>query len=77
LEVTFGRKVFDRYGRPLVHLGDGQEMYNVTLVESGFAIPYFIFPNAVPITEEGEYTYDHIERMQTAAAYAQENTLGI
>jgi hypothetical protein len=24
LEVTFGREVFDRYGRPLVYLGDGQ-----------------------------------------------------
>jgi endonuclease YncB( thermonuclease family) len=77
LTVTFGREVFDRYGRPLVYLGDGHTMYNVTLVKYGFAIPYFIFPNAVPITEEGEYTYDHIEIMQKAAAYAQENTLGI
>jgi endonuclease YncB( thermonuclease family) len=77
LEVTFGREVFDRYGRPLVYLGDGKEMYNTTLVQSGIAIPYFIFPNAVPLTEEGEYTYDHIKMMQKAAAYAQEKTLGI
>jgi hypothetical protein len=61
----------------LVYLGDGHKMYNVTLVQSGLAIPYFIFPNAVPVTEEGEYTYEHIETMQKAAAYAQENTLGI
>ncbi|MGD2249461.1 MAG: thermonuclease family protein [Candidatus Methanofastidiosia archaeon] len=77
LEVTFGRETFGRYGRPLVYLGDGHKMYNVTLVKSGFAIPYFIFPNAVPITEEGEYTYEHIKIMQKAAAYAQEHTLGI
>ncbi|MGD2247497.1 MAG: thermonuclease family protein [Candidatus Methanofastidiosia archaeon] len=77
LTVTFGREVFDRYGRALVYLGDNQEMYNVTLVQSGLAIPYFIFPNAVPLTEEGEYTFDHIETMQKAAAYAQEKTLGI
>jgi endonuclease YncB( thermonuclease family) len=28
LTVTFGREVFDRYGRPLVYLGDGQEIYS-------------------------------------------------
>jgi hypothetical protein len=33
LTVTFGREVFDRYGRPLVFLGDGHKMYNVTLGE--------------------------------------------
>jgi endonuclease YncB( thermonuclease family) len=40
LTVTFGREVFDRYGRPLVYLGDGHKMYNVTLIQSGLAIPY-------------------------------------
>jgi endonuclease YncB( thermonuclease family) len=78
LEVTFGKEVFDRYGRALVYLGDGHKMYNVTLVQSGLAIPYFIFPNAVPITEEGEYTYAYIETMQKSshgvAVFDQEGT---
>jgi endonuclease YncB( thermonuclease family) len=77
VRVSFGEEVFDRYGRALVYLGDGQEVYNVSMVKEGLAIPYFIFPNAVPLTEEGEYTFDHIEKMQEVTKYAQEKNLGI
>ncbi|MGD2249716.1 MAG: thermonuclease family protein [Candidatus Methanofastidiosia archaeon] len=77
LRVSFGEEVFDRYGRALVYVGDGQEVYNVTLVKEGLAIPYFIFPNAVPLTDEGEYSFDHIKTMQKVTTCAQEKKLGI
>jgi hypothetical protein len=52
-------------------------MYNCKMVESGYAIPYFVYPNAVSITEEGGYSFDYIEKMQLAAAQARKKNLVI
>jgi endonuclease YncB( thermonuclease family) len=77
LTVSFGDQVFDRHGRVLVYLSDINRDYNVTLVETGHAIPYFIYPNAVSPTEEGEFTYETIEKMRNAAGEAEERNQGI
>jgi len=49
LVMSFDKEVFDKYGRALVYLSpeDGQDTYNFRLVETGHAIPYFIYSNAV------------------------------
>lgn len=39
LQLSFEKEVFDRYGRALVYLSDGQETYNLRLIEAGYAIP--------------------------------------
>jgi endonuclease YncB( thermonuclease family) len=79
LTVSFREQVLDRYGRPLIYLfnRDTKESYNVELVRSGWAIPYFIYPNAVSLTEEGAWEYDTIRLMQDAAIGAREKNLGI
>jgi len=65
LVMTFGKEVFDRYGRALVYLSaEDQDTYNLTLVEAGYAVPYFVYPNAVSPTEDGEWTYDTIEKVR-------------
>jgi len=46
------REVFDRYERPLVYLSaEDQNTYNLRLVQTGHAIPYFIYPNAHPYVQ--------------------------
>ena len=56
LKVSFRNQVLDRYGRPLCYLLSwNEENYNVKLVQSGWAIPYFIYPNAVSATDEGSF----------------------
>ncbi len=79
LKVTFRDQVLDRYGRPLVYLFNrsNEDNYNLKLVQSGWAIPYFIYPNAVSPTEEGAWEYDMISMMQDAAIGARENNQGI
>ena len=79
LTASFKRQVLDRYGRPLIYLltRDGQENYNLRLIRSGWAIPYFIYPNAVSPTDEGEWNYDTITTAQDAALEARESNLGI
>ncbi|MBU7028707.1 MAG: thermonuclease family protein [Theionarchaea archaeon] len=78
LVISFEKEVFDRYERPLVYLSaKDQDTYNLRLVQAGFAIPYFIYPNAVSPTEEGEFTYDILEKFQNAAVNAKRNNLGI
>ena len=54
-----------------------KDNYNLRLVQSGWAIPYFIYPNAVSATEEGEWEYDTIRIMQDAAVKAREENLGV
>ena len=62
LVVTLGQHVFDRYERPLVYLaGNNQDSYNYKMVETWLAIPYFIYPNAVSLTEK-EIDYTMIEK---------------
>ena len=63
LVVSFERETFDRHSRPLVHLStrDNQDTYNLELVQTGYALPYFIYPNAVSATDEGKWTYDVIQ----------------
>jgi endonuclease YncB( thermonuclease family) len=79
LMVSFKNLVLDRYGRPLCYLlsRENQESYNLKLVQSGWAIPYFIYPNAVSATEEGAWEYDMIRLMQDAAIEACEKNLGV
>ncbi|KYK34355.1 MAG: hypothetical protein AYK19_12265 [Theionarchaea archaeon DG-70-1] len=78
LVLSFEKEVLDRYERPLVYLtAEDQDMYNLRLVQAGYAIPYFIYPNAVSPTEEGEFTYDTLEKFQDAAVEAKRNNLGI
>ncbi|MBU7025779.1 MAG: thermonuclease family protein [Theionarchaea archaeon] len=78
LVISFEREVFDRYERPLVYLAvKDQDTYNLRLVQAGYAIPYFIYPNAVSPTEEGEFTYNTIEKFQGATVKAKRNNLGI
>ena len=79
LKASFRNEVLDRYGRALVNLWcrEGLMSYNLTLVRSGWAIPYFIYPNAVSPTEEGEWEFSTIEMMQDAAVAAREENLGI
>jgi len=78
LVLSFEREVFDRYERSLVYLSaKDQDTYNLRLVQAGYAIPYFIYPNAVSPTEEGEFTYITIEKMRGAAVKARETNLGI
>ncbi|MBU7029468.1 MAG: thermonuclease family protein [Theionarchaea archaeon] len=78
LVISFEREVFDRYERPLAYLAaKDQDTYNLRLVQAGYAIPYFIYPNAVPPTEEGEFTYDTLQKFRDAAAKAKRSNLGI
>ena len=78
LVVTLGQHVFDRYERPLVYLaGNNQDSYNYKMVETGLAIPYFIYPNAVSLTEKGKIDYTMIEKMRNAAVKAHEDKLGL
>ena len=78
LVLSFEREVFDRYERPLVYLAaKDQDTYNLRLVQAGYALPYFIYPNAVSPAEEGEFIYDTLEKMRDATVKAKENNLGI
>ncbi|MBU7027791.1 MAG: thermonuclease family protein [Theionarchaea archaeon] len=78
LVLSFEREAFDRYERLLVYLSaEDQDAYNLKLVQAGYALPYFIYPNAVSPTEEGEFTYDTIEKFQDAAVKAKRTNLGI
>jgi endonuclease YncB( thermonuclease family) len=78
LRVSFKNQILDRYGRPLCYLlSRNNETYNLKLVQSGWAIPYFIYPNAVSATDETEWEYDTINLVQDAAVKAREENLGI
>jgi endonuclease YncB( thermonuclease family) len=78
LNVSFKNQILDRYGRPLCYLlARDKDNYNVKLVQSGWAIPYFIYPNAVSATEEGEWEYDAIRMVQDADVKAREENLGV
>ena len=56
LNVLFKNQILDRYGRPLCYLlARDKDNYNVRLVQSGWAVPYFIYPNAVSATDEGSF----------------------
>jgi len=78
LVLSLGPQVFDRYERPLGYLAvDGHNSYNYKMIETGFAIPYFIYPNAVSYTEKGEVNYDTLEKFRDAAVNAREDKLGL
>ncbi|MBU7048456.1 MAG: thermonuclease family protein [Theionarchaea archaeon] len=78
LNVLFKNQILDRYGRPLCYLlSRNEENYNLRLVQSGWAIPYFIYPNAVSATDEGVWEYDTINLVQDAAIEAREKNLGV
>ena len=77
LLLSLGPQVFDRYERPLGYLGvDGQDSYNYKMIETGLAIPYFIYPNAVSPTEKG-FTLDTLEKFRDAAVNAREKKVGL
>jgi hypothetical protein len=79
LLLSFESQFLDRYGRALVYLSplDDQDTYNLNLIKAGWAHPYFICPNAVSPTEEGEWCYDAIQKSRDAALQAQKDNLGI
>jgi endonuclease YncB( thermonuclease family) len=79
LLLSFGSEFLDRYGRALVYLSplDDQDTYNLNLIKAGWAHPYFIYPNAVSPTEEGEWCYDTIQKSRDATLQAQKDNLGI
>jgi endonuclease YncB( thermonuclease family) len=78
LVLSLGPQVFDRYERPLGYLGvEDQDSYNYKMIETGLAIPYFIYPNAVSYTEKGEFNYDKLENFRDAAVKAREDKLGL
>ena len=79
LTMTFEKEVFDRYERALVYLSaeDSEDTYNLNLVETGYALPYFIYPNAVSPDVEGEWNYDAMQKMRDTAGKAKESNLGI
>ena len=66
--IGIRKEVFDRHGRALVYLSDGHEMYNLSLVKAGHAIPYFIYPNAVQPTEDGDW--DNSRNSQPSLDYS-------
>jgi len=77
LVMTFEKEVFDRYGRALVYLSaEDCNTYNYRLVEAGYAVPYFVYPNAVSPTEEGEWNYDTISKMREVTLQAVEKETG-
>ena len=77
LVLTFGDEVFDKYGRILAYMWNGDTSLNYTLIKEGHAIPYFIYPNAVSPTEKGEFQYDTLYTMREATLTARENKNGI
>jgi len=79
LVITFEKEVFDRYERALVYLSvkDGENTYNLKLVETGYALPYFIYPNAVSPRNEDEWNYDAMQKNRDIAVKAKEGNLGI
>ena len=78
LAMSFDKEVFDRYGRALVYLsGKDQETYNLKLVKEGYAIPYFIYPNAVSHNEYGRFQYYTIKKFREVLWNAQEKRKNI
>ena len=79
LLLSFESQFLDRYGRALVDISplDDQDTYNLKLMRDGWAHPYFIYPNAISPTEEGEWCYDTIQQSRDAALQAQKDNLGI
>jgi endonuclease YncB( thermonuclease family) len=78
LLLSFGKEVFDRYERLLVYLSaEKGKSYNGLLIQAGYALPYFIYPNAVTLSEEGEWNYKKIEEIQEATVRARTHNLGI
>ena len=78
LVMSFEKEVFDKYGRALVYLSSGdQESYNLQLVREGYAIPYFIYPNAVSPNEYGRFQYHNIKKFRETMWEAQENKKNI
>jgi endonuclease YncB( thermonuclease family) len=78
LVLSFGKEVFDRYERLLVYLSAAKgKSYNVMLIQVGYALPYFIYPNAVTPSEDGEWNYEKIEEIQKATIRARTRSLGI
>jgi endonuclease YncB( thermonuclease family) len=72
LVMSFEKEVFDKYGRALVYLSSGEkESYNLQLVKEGYAIPYFIYPNAVSPNEYGRFQYYNMNRFREAMWDAQ------
>jgi endonuclease YncB( thermonuclease family) len=79
LLLSFESQFLDRYGRTLVNVStrDNQDTYNLKLIKAGWAHPYFIYPNAVSPTEEGEWCYENLAAFRNAALQAKEDNLGI
>jgi endonuclease YncB( thermonuclease family) len=78
LVMSFEKEVFDKYGRALVYLSSGdQESYNLQLVREGYAIPYFIYPNAVSPNEYGRFQYHTIKKFREAIWEAQKKKKNI
>jgi endonuclease YncB( thermonuclease family) len=78
LVMSFEKEVFDKYGRALVYLSSGEkESYNLQLVKEGYAIPYFIYPNAVSPNEYGRFQYYNMNRFREAMWDAQEKKKNI
>jgi endonuclease YncB( thermonuclease family) len=75
--LTFGDEVFDKYGRILAYVWNGDTSLNYTLIKDGYAIPYFIYPNAVTPTEKGEFQFDTLNTMREAALNARKGKQGI
>jgi endonuclease YncB( thermonuclease family) len=75
--LTFSDEVFDKYGRILAYVWDGDTSLNDMLIKEGYAIPYFIYPNAVSPKENGDFQYDTLFAMQEAALNAHKGKKGI
>jgi endonuclease YncB( thermonuclease family) len=60
----------------LVYMWDGDTSLNDTLTKEGYAIPYFIYPNAVSPRESGGFQYDTLFAMREAALDARKGKKG-
>jgi endonuclease YncB( thermonuclease family) len=77
MTLTLGDEVFDKYGRILAYVWDGDTSLNDTLIKEGYAIPYFIYPNAVNPRENGEFQYDTLFAMRESTLNARKGKKGI
>jgi len=89
LFMAFGRDVLDRYGRFLCYLhrddkASQPRAYNVMMIESGLATPYFIWPNIKPFLKDAvvpkpgkAITNADLDTARAAVAEARTNRVGI
>jgi endonuclease YncB( thermonuclease family) len=78
LVVSFDKEVFDRYDRFLVYLSAAKgKSYNLLLVQTGYALPYLIYPNTISLTEDEKWNYDKIEEIQKITIRAKKQNPGI